>query len=138
MAAVDLIAQLGSWEGYEVESCWEEQRGKQRWCVVRLRPLPGRERECSGCGALCPAIHDFEERRVRDLPIFEVPVELIVPRIRVAAPRCGAKLERLTWLDGYARVTRRLANSAAGLCAVMSIRHVAPVLSIGLDDGQAH
>ncbi len=84
MATADIIAQLGSWDGYEVESCWEEQRGGQRWCVVRLRPVPGRERECSGCGARCVAIHDSEERRVRDLPIFEFPVELIVPRIRVA------------------------------------------------------
>jgi transposase len=73
--------------------------------------------------ALC--IQDCEERQVRDLPIFEFPVELIVPRIRVACPTCGAKLERLSWLDGYARVTRRLANSAARLCEVMSIRHVA-------------
>jgi transposase len=125
MAAADIIAQLGSWDGYEVESCWEEQRGGQRWCVVRLRPTPGRERECSGCGARCVAIHDCEERRVRDLPIFEFPVELIVPRIRVACPNCGAKLERLSWLEGYSRVTRRLANSAARLCEVMSIRHVA-------------
>jgi len=125
MASVDLIAQLGSWEGYEVESCWEEQRGGQRWCVVRLRPALGRERQCSGCGAMCTAIHDCEERRVRDLPIFEVPVELIVPRIRVACLRCGAKLERLNWLEGYARVTQSLAHSAAALCAVMSIRHVA-------------
>jgi transposase len=125
MAAADIIAQLGSWDGYEVESCWEEQRGRQRWCVVRLRPVPGRERECSGCGARCVAIHDYEERRVRDLPIFEFPVELIVPRIRVACPKCGAKLERLSWLDGYSRVTRRLANSAARLCEVMSVRHVA-------------
>ena len=125
MATADIIAQLGSWDGYEVESCWEEQRGGQRWCVVRLRPVPGRERECSGCGARCVAIHDSEERRVRDLPIFEFPVELIVPRIRVACPNCGAKLERLSWLEGYSRVTRRLANSAARLCKVMSIRHVA-------------
>jgi len=125
MATADIIAQLGSWEGYEVESCWEEQRGGQRWCVVRLRPKPGLERECSGCGARGVAIHDCEERRVRDLPIFEFPVELIVPRIRVACPHCGAKLERLNWLDGYSRVTRRLANSAARLCEVMSIRHVA-------------
>jgi transposase len=125
MAAVDLIAQLGCWEGYEVEACWEEQRGIQRWCVVRLRPVPGRERECSGCGTRCISIHDCEERRVRDLPIFEFPVELIVPRIRVACPKCGAKLEQLSWLDGYSRVTRRLASSAAQLCAVMSIRHVA-------------
>lgn len=125
MAAADIIAQLGSWDGYEVESCWEEQRGGQRWCVVRLRPVPGRERECSGCGARCVALHDCEERRVRDLPIFEFPVELIVPRIRVACPNCGAKLEQLSWLEGYSRVTRRLANSAARLCEVMSIRHVA-------------
>lgn len=125
MAAVDLIAQLGCWEGYEVEACWEEQRGSQRWCVVRLRPVPGRERECSGCGTRCISIHDCEARRVRDLPIFEFPVELIVPRIRVACPKCGAKLEQLNWLDGYSRVTRRLASSAAQLCAVMSIRHVA-------------
>jgi transposase len=125
MAAPDIITQLGSWEGYEVEACWEEQRGTQRWCVVRLRPTAGRERECSGCGARCVAIHDWEERRVRDLPIFEFPVELIVPRIRVACPNCGAKLERLSWLDGYSRATRRLANSVARLCEVMSIRHVA-------------
>ena len=125
MAAADLIAQFGSWEGYEVEACWEELRGAQRWCVVRLRAVPGRERECSGCGARCVAIHDCEERRVRDLPIFEFPVELIVPRIRVACPNCGAKLERLSWLDGYSRVTQRLANSVARLCEVMSIRHVA-------------
>lgn len=125
MAAADIIAQLGSWDGYEIESCREEQRGGQRWFVVRLRPIPGRERECSGCGARCVAIHDCEERRVRDLPIFEFPVELIVPRIRVACPNCGAKLERLSWLEGYSRVTRRLANSAARLCEVMSIRHVA-------------
>ena len=125
MATADLIAQLGCWEGYEVESCWEEQRGEQRWCVVRLRPAPGHERECSGCGGRYVAIHDCEERRVRDLPIFEFPVELIVPRIRVACPKCGAKLERLSWLEGYSRVTQRLANSAARMCQVMSIKHVA-------------
>ena len=112
MAAVDLIAQLGSWDGYEVEACWEEQRGRQRWCVVRLRPTAGRERECSGCGARCVAIHDYEERRVRDLPIFEFPVELIVPRIRVACPKCGA------WscpasVDGLAFGIQTLSGSAA-------------------------
>jgi transposase len=125
MATQELLAQLGCWEGYEVEGCWEEQRGAQRWCVVRLRPVAGRERECSGCGERCTAIHDCEERRVRDLPIFEIPVELIVPRVRVGCLRCGAKLERLAWLEGYSRVTKRLANSVARMCQVMSIRHVA-------------
>ena len=125
MAANDIIAQLGGWEGYEPEDGWEEQRGSQRWCVIRLRPRSEASRCCSGCGEACRLIHDCEERRVRDLPIFEVPVELIVPRLRMACPRCGAKLERLPWLEGYARTTTRLAASVGRLCQVMSIRHVA-------------
>ena len=124
MAADDIISRLGGWEGYELEDGWEEQRGGARWCVIRLRPVAGVCRCCSGCGMPCRLIHDCEERRVRDLPIFEVPVELIVPRLRVACARCGAKLERLNWLEGYARVTTRLASSVARMCQVMSIRHV--------------
>lgn len=125
MAADDIIARLGGWDGYEVEQSWEERRGVERWCVIRLRPRVGASRCCSGCGGTCVLIHDCEERRVRDLPIFEVPVELIVPRLRVSCRQCGAKLERLSWLEGYARVTTRLAESVARLCQVMSIRHVA-------------
>jgi transposase len=125
VAADDIIARLGGWDGYEVEQSWEERRGAERWCVIRLRAAPGARRCCSGCGCACSLIHDCEERRVRDLPIFEVAVELIVPRLRVACGRCGAKLEQLAWLEGYSRVTARLAASVARLCQVMSIRHVA-------------
>lgn len=125
MAADDIIARLGGWDGYEVEQGWQEQRGGERWCVIRLRPALAATRSCSGCGGACELVHDCEERRVRDLPLFEVPVELIVPRLRVACGRCGAKVERLEWLEGYSRVTRRLATSVAQLCQVMSIRHVA-------------
>jgi transposase len=71
------------------------------------------------------AIHDLEERRVRDLPLFEHRVELIVPRVRVACVHCGPKLEQLPWLAPYARVTQRMAESVGRLCQVMAIRHVA-------------
>jgi transposase len=125
VAANDIIARLGGWAGYEVDLSWEEQRGSERWCVIRLRAAPTARRSCSGCGEVCSLIHDCEARRVRDLPIFEVPVELIVPRLRLACGKCGAKLERLEWLEGYSRVTTRLATSVARLCQVMSIRHVA-------------
>jgi transposase len=93
--------------------------------VIRLEPVRERRRCCSGCGRFTTAIHDLEERRVRDLPVFEHAVELIVPRVRVACERCGPKLELLAWLDAYARVTRRLADSVARLCQVASILHVA-------------
>ena len=62
---------------------------------------------------------------VRDLRIFEHAVELETPRVRVACPHCGPKRELRGWLDPYARVTKRLAESVSRLCAVMSIRHVA-------------
>jgi len=43
----------------------------------------------------------------------------------VACPRCGPKLERLPWLDPYARVTQRLAESVGQLCEARAARHVA-------------
>lgn len=125
MAKGECIARLGGWEGYVVEESREEERVGQRWCVIRLRPKARAARYCSGCGRKVRAIHDSDERRIRDLPIFDAPVELIVPRLRVACAHCGPKLEQLDWLEPYARVTRRLAASVARLCQVMSIRHVA-------------
>lgn len=125
MAASDGIAQLGGWEGYEVEASWEERRGAQRWYVVQLRSRARRRYLCSGCGRRCAAIHDSELRRVRDLPLFEANVELVLPRLRVACGRCGPRVERLSWLEPYARVTSCLAHSVGRLCQWMSLRHVA-------------
>jgi len=131
VAQMQSISRLGGWEGYEVRDDWSEQRLGQSWCVIRLEPVRGRQRCCGGCGRSTAAIHDLEERRVRDLPVFEHRVELIVPRVRVACPSCGPKLERLSWLDPYARVTHRLGDSVARLCKVAAILHV--VRFFGLD-----
>jgi len=125
VALHESMSRLGGWEGYEVEQEWEEVRGQQRWCVIRLSPIRGWPRCCTGCGGSTALIHDLQPRRVRDLPLFEYCVELIVPRVRVACTQCGPKLERLAWLAPYARLTNRLAGSVARLCQVASILHVA-------------
>jgi transposase len=125
MAAVQGIERFGAWEGYELQEWHEEQRGGTKWCVLHLRPVQGAKRRCSGCGWQGAAIHDEEQRYVRDLPVFDAPVQLVVPRLRLACPHCGPKLEQLDWLEPYARVTARLAVSVARLCKVMSVRHVA-------------
>ncbi len=125
MAPEECISALGGWEGYELCGWRQERRGESSWCVLRLRRDRNRPAYCSGCWREAPALHDTEWRTVRDLPMFEHAVELEIPRVRVACPHCGPKLELLGWLDPYARVTKRLAESVSRLCAVMSIRHVA-------------
>ena len=121
MAASQCIEQLGAWEGYEVKAIATAE-GR---CVIDLKPLERVLRCCSGCGEWTAAIHDVQVRFVRDLPIFETPVELVVPRLRLLCPSCGPRLEHLSWLEPYARVTVRLASSVVRLCQLMSLRHVA-------------
>lgn len=113
MAPDQYISRLGGREGYEVDSFDLEQRGGRSWCVLRLKARPGQRRCCSGCLCWCNLIHDVEPRRIRDLAIFEHRLELIVPRVRVACPHCGPKLELLGWLSSYSRVTRRLRDALA-------------------------
>jgi transposase len=122
VAPSECISSLGGWEGFEVCEWRVERRGTQSWCVLRLRRDRSRATYCSGCWREAPAIHDAEWRTVRDLPLFEHAVELEVPRLRVACTHCGPKLELLGWLEPYARVTQRLAESVVRLCAVMSKR----------------
>ena len=125
MAEVDCMSRLGGWAGYRVRKWHRELRGQQRWLVVELEPAPGTQRCCMGCGQAVSAIHERTLRRIRELPVFGDAVELHVPRLRLACPVCGPRLEVLDWLDPHCRVTRRLAASVARLCAVTSVLHAA-------------
>ena len=125
MADEDCISRLGGWVGYRASSWHHELRGAHRWVVIELVPDRGHQRRCSGCGEIVGAIHDRSVRRIRDLPLFEDRVELRLPRLRLACPRCGPRLEQVAWLDPHARVTRRLAQSVARFCMVASVRHAA-------------
>jgi len=86
---------------------------------------------CSGCGRTVRKVHETVERWVRDLPILDAQTHLLVHRRRVACPACGPKVEALSWLERYDRITRRLAESAARLCAQVPVKHVAAYF--GLD-----
>ena len=129
MAKDNLIEVSGGWEGYgvgTVERTSVGEAGRTREELnIELLPLAGHPRRCSGCGLLVTSIHDIEERWVRDLPAFGADCWLLVHRVRVACPLCGPKLEDLPWLEPYARVTVRLAESVARMCRVLPIKHVA-------------
>ena len=115
---------LGGWEGCQVEPV--ECRDDALSIVwILLGTDPSATMICDGCGASTDRVHDVEIRVVRDLPILDARSFLRVPRRRVACPRCGPKLERLSWLDRHARVTRRLAESVVRLCRALPIKQAA-------------
>jgi transposase len=133
---LECIERLGVWEGYQVAKAERVEAGRkgsrpQAW--IELHPEPGRRLVCDGCGSEVEAVHDMTERLVRDLPIFDADTYLRVQRCRVACPRCGPKLERLSWLDRYARVTRRLAGSVVRMCQVLPVKHVASFYALAWD-----
>ena len=129
MSRDELTALLGGWEGYTLGTVGRVEvgpEGRRREEVhLELLPVRDRGRICSGCGKVCHSIHDIAERWVDDLPILGADTRLLVHRVRVACPDCGPKLERLGWLEPYARVTARLAESVARLCRVLPVKHVA-------------
>lgn len=129
MAKDHLIAIAGGWEGYAVgtvERTKAGDNGRDHDQVnIELLPVAGIARTCSGCGQKVAAIHDVDERWVRDLPAFGADTWLLVHRVRVACRRCGPKLEHLPWLEPHARLTLRLAESVARMCQVLPVKQVA-------------
>jgi transposase len=131
----DVIEVLGQWEGYRVGFVKRQPPVSDRSPPVLWVELIRRNESmvCSGCGGTCDRYHDWEERWIRDLPILDAQTHLLVQRFRVACPKCGPKLEHLPWLDKYARVTKRLADSVARLCRVLPVKHVAEFYGLGWD-----
>lgn len=129
MSKTDVTAVIGGWEGYSLGTIGRFEIGQEgrvrAEVMIELLPIRGHPRICSGCGEVCESIHDTTEREVRELPIFDAETCLLVHRVRVACPTCGPRVERLSWLSPYARVTTRLAQSVARLCQVLSIKHAA-------------
>lgn len=126
MTREECIALLGDgWHGYELVGVRREpSRSGGEQVVLQLCPVES-SGACSSCGQFVDEVHDYSWREVRDLPILDAKTILIVHRRRLRCPDCGPKLEALSWLDPYARVTRRLAESVARLCSVAAIKHVA-------------
>jgi transposase len=87
---------------------------------------------CSRCGARSQSVHDTTLRRIRDLPILDWDVVLIVPRRRLWCERCGGPhLEELDWLSPHRRVTRRLEEAIGRLSQVMPLKQVAAFYGVG-------
>lgn len=130
----DPIAFLGKWEGYEV--LWVHRFARRKGpehIQIKLAIREDYVGRCGGCGRHVAAVHETTLRLIRDLPIFNIRTQLVVPRRRLLCPRCGPKLERLPWLAPWGRVTTRLAESVARMCEVMTIKDVAQYFELSWD-----
>lgn len=140
MAYEEITALLGGWPGFLIERVTREPSGSQHSApqiTIELRTEPEALRTCSRCGATTQLVHDVSVRRVRELPILEAETWLLVPLARVSCPRCGPTVERLPWLDRYARMTTRFAASVARLAPVLPITQVAAWFGLSWDTVQA-
>ncbi len=136
MAHDAITALLGGWEGFEIGAVRREparRAGTAARVVIELVPVADHPRRCSRCGALSREVHDVTPRWVRELPILDAETWLLVPRARLDCPRCGPTVEALAWLDRYARMTRRFAESVARLCQVLPVKQVAAWFGLGWD-----
>lgn len=124
------IEKLGGWEGYRVERiAWP--KSDSRTVTLYLKPS-SRTMSCTHCGSRCRQVHDTTVRRVRDLPLLAFRVVLVVPRRRVWCVQCGGpRLEKLSWLGRYQRVTDQLAEAVSQLLVSSNILAVARFFQLG-------
>lgn len=128
MPGTDCIEALGGWQGYVVGTVQrfdKGEKGAQPQIWIELMPDAESTMLCSGCGKPVEKVHDSTERWVQDLPAWGAETHLLLHRHRLQCPDCGVTLERLDWLEPYARVTTRLAENVARLCEVLPVKMVA-------------
>lgn len=136
MAYEEITALLGGWPGFRLVGVRREVMTPERptpRVVLTLEAVPGQSRRCSRCGEIVGEVHDVTPREVRDLPILDAETWLVVPRVRLRCPRCGPTVEAVPWLDRYARMTSRFAESVARLAQVLPIKQVAELFGLSWD-----
>lgn len=117
---------LPFWEGFHVSDLWVGPDLVQ----ITLAANPARPLLCGGCQRPGLPVHEYCRRRLRDLPMLGKAVLLHVTLRRVACPECGTRVESVSWLDRHARLTRRLADTVATLCARLPTAHVAELFGL--------
>ena len=128
MSTEELTRVLGKWEGYSLGTAQRFEagvKGDRAEVWIELQLDGRRPGVCSGCGEEVAAVHEYEERWVRDLPILDADTRLCVHQRRLACPRCGQRVEKIDWLDRYARHTRRLARSVSRMCQGTTVKKTA-------------
>lgn len=124
----DIMSGLSFWEGHVVQSIHEQADGS---LLIDLSEDAHRAACCGHCGQPCALVHERRWRRIRERDWFDRRVWLNVPIRRMDCHHCGARVtERIPWLAGYARITRRLWAWVEALAQLLPIAHVAKLTGL--------
>ncbi len=91
------------------------------YLIPEAKVLP----RCHKCQEFCEKIHSTHKRTIRDLPLSEYSVFIVIEYRNVFCPNCGISLEYLSFVDPFHRCTKRFESQVLGLCDHMSISAVA-------------
>jgi len=124
----DVMSGMVFWEGHVVQSVHEQADGS---LLIELSEDPNKTASCGQCGLPCVLVHDRRWRRIRERDWFDRRVWLNVPVRRMDCHHCGARVtERITWLAGHARITRRLWAWVEALAQLLPVAHVAQLTGL--------
>jgi transposase len=133
LSYTNVISYDGGWEGFRVLKTATLNIGNHKYIDIELIPAYQDLTVCPRCGERCTGVHETTKRMIRDLPVLDARTRLIVHCRRLLCRRCGPIAETVSWLEKYARVTTRLAESVAKLCTVLPIKQVAEHFGLSWD-----
>lgn len=94
--------------------------------VATVERLGNRSLACGQCGLETRATRGhWRKRRWKDLSMRNRPLWIQYSPYRVFCPRCGLRVERVSWAGRWARVTHGLAQAILSLAKRLSLKEVA-------------
>ena len=94
---------------------------EQEAMIVYIERRGHRLLRCGVCHLRCREVHSVRlEREWRDLSMQTLPLKLRYRPRRVECPRCGVRVEDLSWAEPLARVTTALSNAVAVMARELS------------------
>jgi len=101
--------------------------------IIEFHRTPKDKLCCPVCKSPDISLYGKTVRIVRDLPISKRHVYLKIPQNKINCSECGVHAERISFIDYYARHTRRFEQYVHDLCHFMTFIDVAKTLKLNWD-----
>lgn len=101
---------------------------------VYLQRTSKNKLRCPKCKSEAIKLSGVRKRKIRDLYVMKRSVFIIVEQNKIKCERCGVLYERFSFVDLYARHTRRFEKFIHMLCREMTVSKVADIYGLSWDE----